>query len=57
MCDGLLERFDKSATMDVSAVFNTREHVDSLRVFWKGSFWAFKQPHFSESVTSQIFKL
>ena len=57
MCDGLLERFDKSAAMDVSAVFNTREHVDSLRVFWKGSFWAFKQPHFSESVTSQIFKL
>ena len=52
-----MESFDKSAAMVVSAVFNTREHVDSGRVLWNKNFWALKEPDFSESVTSEIFEL
>ena len=33
MCQGLMEIYDKSASMVILAVFNTRQHVDSRRVF------------------------
>ena len=34
--------YNKGAAMVISAVFNTREYFDSLRVFEKKSFPAFK---------------
>ena len=42
MCLGLMKIEDKSAPMVISPVFNTREHVDSRRVFQKKNFWVFK---------------
>ena len=42
VCFGLMEIYDKSAAMVISAVFNTSEHVDSWRVFENKSFQAFK---------------
>ena len=33
MCPGSMESSDKSAARVVSALFNTREHVDHRRVF------------------------
>ena len=42
MCVGSMEGFDKSAARVVSAVFNTREYVDSRRVLWNKSFGGFK---------------
>ena len=33
VCVGSMESFDESASMVVSALFNTRGHVDSGRVF------------------------
>ena len=42
MCLGLMEISDTSAPMVISVLFNTREHVDSRRVFEKKSFPAFK---------------
>ena len=40
MCLGLMEIFDKTASIVISAVFNTRELVDSRRVFQKRNFRA-----------------
>ena len=37
-----MEIYDKSCAMVIRVVFNTREHVDSGRVFEKKSFRAFK---------------
>ena len=42
MCLGLIAIFDKSGAMVILAVFNTREHVGSWRVFQKRSFEVFK---------------
>ena len=33
MCLRLMKIYDKTAAMVTSAVFNTRQHVDSTRVF------------------------
>ena len=33
---------DKSDAVHISAVLETREHVDSRRVFWNKSFFPFK---------------
>ena len=33
-----MEIFDKSAGMGTSAVFNTRQHVNSTMVFWNRNF-------------------
>ena len=57
ICLASMENCNKRAAMVVSAVFNTREHLDSRRVLWRRGFPAFKKPYFSESVTSEIFKL
>ena len=51
-----MEMYDKSNPMVISAVFNTREHVHSRSVFWNRSFRAFKEPLFSESITSESYK-
>ena len=37
-----MEISDKTAAMVISAMFNTREHVDSGKVFENKSFGAFK---------------
>ena len=42
MCVESMESSNKGAAMVVSAVFNTREHIDSRRVFWSTSFPALK---------------
>ena len=52
-----MESSDESASMVVSAVFNTREDDDSRSVLGNKTFWGVKLPHLSESVTSEIFKL
>ena len=57
ICHRLMEKLDVSATAEISSLFGTREHVDSRSVFWNRSFWPFKLPHFSESITSKGFTL
>ena len=57
VCLALIENEDESAAVLVLAVFITREHVDSPKVFYNGSVWGFKLPQFSEPITSKIFKL
>ena len=42
ICLGLIEILNKTAALVISAVFNTREHLDSERVFENKSFQAFK---------------
>ena len=37
-----MESSDKIAAIFISAVFNTREHVDSMKVLWNRSFRVFK---------------
>ena len=37
-----MENYDKKVAMQNSSVFGSREHVDFQRVFWNGSFLAFK---------------
>ena len=48
---------DKSSAVQISTLFWTREYLDSRRVFENRRFRAFKSTHFSDSITSQIFKL
>ena len=38
----LMWSYDKSATLQSLSVFGLREHVDSRKVFWNGSFLAYK---------------
>ena len=52
-----MENYDESDAVQIWAVLEIREHVDSRRVFWNKSFLTFKQAHFLESITSQIFEL
>ena len=52
-----MENYDKGAAKKISAVFSSRQPFDCQRVLWNRSFRAFEEPHFSESVTSQLFKL
>ena len=52
-----MENLGESAAVVISAVFVTREHVDSPKVLYNGIFWGFKLRHFSQPVTSEIFKL
>ena len=57
ICLGLMENLDKRTAKQISAVFVSPEHFDCGRVFSNRSFRAFKQAHFSEPITSQLFKL
>ena len=54
---GLMQNELKRAAKEISAVFGSREHFDCERMFRKKSFRAFKQKHFSEPISSQLFKL
>ena len=56
-CLGSKESYEKGAAMVISAMFNTREHGDSGRVFRNRSFSAFNKPHLSDSIISEISKL
>ena len=56
-CVGLLQNWDKGDALKSLAVFGTRGHFDSRRVFWNRSSREFKQPHFSESIPSELFNL
>ena len=38
----LMENYDESAAMLISAVIVSRENVDSAKVFWNARFRAFK---------------
>ena len=57
ICLLLMRNSDKSAAAQMSTLFGTREQVDSGRMFENKSFRAFKSRHFSDSITSQKFKL
>ena len=37
-----MENYDKSYGAQIWALFETREHVDSWKVFWNKSFFVFK---------------
>ena len=43
--------------VEISSVFESREHDGSWTVFWNRSFLAFKSPRLSDWISSQIFKL
>ena len=57
ICRGLMENLDESAAVLIPAVFGSREHIDSPKVFWNRSLQTLKEPCFSESITCEIFKL
>ena len=37
-----MEKYRKNAAVQITAVFATREHIDSRKVFWGKSFGAIK---------------
>ena len=57
LCLILMERWHENAAVESSAVFVTPYQVNFQRVFWNRSFRAFKEPHSSESITLEIWKL
>ena len=56
ICLGLKRNYAKNDAVQIWAVLGTREDFDSQKVFWKRSFLAFKEVHFSQSIISKIFE-
>ena len=52
-----MENLEKTAAVQVLEVFGTPEHFDSRTVFQNRAYWALKEPYFSGSLNSEIFKL
>ena len=46
ICLSLMENLDKSAAVQISSVFGTREHIDSWKSLWNRSFGGIQQTTF-----------
>ena len=57
LCLILMETWSTSSAVQSSAVFTTLWHVTVRRVISNRIIRAFKEPHFSESITPEILKL